>query len=260
MRFYVYILYRDDEMTDPFYVGKGTGKRANMHGTYSEFNNGGNVRKHNAVKKRLRELGHIPKAIFADSLTEDEAFAVEEWLIDWCGRIDLRTGCLTNATNGGQGQSGYIHSEETKKKISESHMGKYLSDETKRKISASQKGKIVSLKTRQKMSEWQQNGGHPMFGRKHADSSKQKMSVSRIGKKWSMSQEGRENIRQSRIGKKASQATREKMSAMRQGEQHPNYGKPMSEEQKKKISETRKARFISGQLIHWTKSNAVHCG
>jgi hypothetical protein len=39
------------------------------------------------------------------------------------GRKDLGTGILRNLTEGGDGASGHIKSEETRKKISESQMG-----------------------------------------------------------------------------------------------------------------------------------------
>ena len=48
---------------------------------------------------------------------------------------------------------GKKHSEETKKKMSESQKDKTVSTETKRKISESEKGKTVSEESKQKMSE-----------------------------------------------------------------------------------------------------------
>jgi hypothetical protein len=57
------------------------------------------------------------------------------------GRKDLGTGILHNRTDGGDGSSGWVPSEETKRKISEAHkgntymLGKTHSEETKRKMS-----------------------------------------------------------------------------------------------------------------------------
>ena len=54
---------------------------------------------------------------------------------------------------------GKHHSDETKRKISESQIGKTHSDETKRKISESQIGKTHSEETKRKISESQSGEG-----------------------------------------------------------------------------------------------------
>ena len=48
---------------------------------------------------------------------------------------------------------GQKFTEEHKRKLSESHMGKVFSEETRKKISEALKGKTVSEETRKKMSE-----------------------------------------------------------------------------------------------------------
>lgn len=57
-----------------------------------------------------------------------------------------------NYTEGGDGNYGFKHSDETRDKMSEAHKGKTLSEEHKSKISASKKGKKPSAETRKKMS------------------------------------------------------------------------------------------------------------
>ena len=66
-------------------------------------------------------------------------------------------------------------SDETKRKISESHKGIPQSDETKRKISETLKGHIVSEETKHKMSE-SQKGKHNIT---HSEEAKRKMSEMR---------------------------------------------------------------------------------
>jgi hypothetical protein len=53
------------------------------------------------------------------------------------GRKDIETGILRNKTDGGDGPSGYIMSEEQKLYLSKVHSGKKLTEEHKRKITES---------------------------------------------------------------------------------------------------------------------------
>ena len=55
--------------------------------------------------------------------------------------------------NKGRKMSESYHSEETKRKVSEALKGRVLSEETKRKIGEAHKGKLVSEETRRKLSE-----------------------------------------------------------------------------------------------------------
>ena len=66
------------------------------------------------------------------------------------GRKDLGTGILRNMTDGGEGCSGRVLSEETKKKLSDSHKGKKFTEEHKRKLSEAAKNRVMS-------DEWKAN-------------------------------------------------------------------------------------------------------
>lgn len=92
---------------EPFYVGKGKDDR------WKDLINGRNphfINKYNKIK----ESGLEPITVkIKDDMIEDDSFLLEIELIETIGREDLEKGTLVNFTNGGDGCSGYIFSEET---------------------------------------------------------------------------------------------------------------------------------------------------
>ena len=138
---YVYLHKKDNGSI--FYVGKGTGYRA-WH-----FTN------RNAYWKRVRKKYGVNVVIFKDDMTDEDALNLEVELISVIGKKNL-----TNFTDGGDGTSGYKHSEETIRKMSKSHKGKEswakgvkFSEEHKGKMSLAAKGKKKSLAHRKALSE-----------------------------------------------------------------------------------------------------------
>ena len=88
---------------------------------------------------------------------------------------------------------GRHHSEESKKKISDTHKGllsgekhpfygRHLSEETKRKLSKANKGKHLSVEHKRKISEATSGEKNPFYGRQHSEESRRKMSGSHKGK------------------------------------------------------------------------------
>jgi len=191
-RFYTYAYLRKDGT--PYYVGKGEGNRV-------YYKRSGEVK---PPKDRLRII------FLKQNLLEEEAFNHEIYMISVFGRKDLGTGILHNRTNGGEGCSGIIRSEEYKRKSSESRKGKYKGEK------------------------------NPHYGKPHTEESKRKMREKRIGKL--QSKETKMKIKKSQTGKFHSEETKNKMSEMRQGKNNPNYGNSHSEETKRKMSEKKKGK------------------
>lgn len=132
----------------PFYIGKGSTNR--ILGHIKEANNSkANNFKLNTIRSILA-LNLQPILIQTKTLAiESKAFAFEIDLIAGIGRFNLKTGPLTNNTDGGEGTSGVKWSEESKNKASKSRLGTKQSEETINK----QRNKTFSVKTRKLISE-----------------------------------------------------------------------------------------------------------
>lgn len=117
---------------------------------------------------------------------------------------------------------GVKHTEEARRKISESNKGRKHSEETRQKLSEANKGRIVSEDTKNKISE-------ANSGRKRTEEAKKNMSEA----KKNISEETRKKMSEAR--KNISEETRKKLSeAAKRGR---NVGRKHTEETKQKMSE-----------------------
>jgi hypothetical protein len=214
-RFYTYAYLREDRT--PYYIGKGNGCRI-----YSKKG-----RPCSKPKDKSRII------FLKQNLTEEEAFKHEIYMIDVFGRKDLGTGILHNRTDGGEGKSGWVPSEETRKKMSESGKVKIFSEEHRRKIGEANKHRIVSEETKRKMSE-----------RVRSEETRKKMSES--GKVKIFSEEHRKKLNE--ITK--SKETRKKMSEAKKGKSL------MTNSQKWECCETGYASTAAG-VVSYQKGKGI---
>lgn len=147
---------------EPFYIGKGNGTRLDEHLRESQLKE--KTLKNKKIKKILNE-GLSPIIIkISSNLFENDAFELEIKLIKIIGRLDLKTGPLTNLTNGGDGISGLLKTKKHRSRLSLSLTGIKRSKETRKKISLSLTGKPGRN-----------------TGNKHSNETKDKISKSKKG-------------------------------------------------------------------------------
>ena len=198
--FYTYAHYRPDNSV--FYIGKGQRRRA-----WSDKSRNQHWR--NVVAKH----GEPKVEVLAQWATEQEAFDHEKFLI-WCFR-DMGQP-MANITDGGEGNSGLVHTDVVKQKISQIHKGKKLSPE---QIEAIRKSST---------------------GRKHTE--EVKAYLRRINKERVLTEDQQRCIKEAHVGKKLSEETKKKISLA-------HMGKTMSDEHRAIISKTHKGKKQSPEQV-----------
>lgn len=165
---------------EPFYIGKGCGNRKDDHIKYGNKEN-----KHfdRRIKKIRRIVGHDPFVMpYKEFLTEQTSFELEMLMISIIGRRDLKRGPLCNLTDGGDGSSGRIISDETREKIRIGNKNRPpVSEETRKRMSISNKGRILSEEHKRKIGESQKGNKNHNFGKKQTKETIEKRSRSLLG-------------------------------------------------------------------------------
>lgn len=156
--FYVYAWLKP--CGTPFYIGKGRGRRDKVTARNNPiFSN---------ILNKIKRSGEEPLVIRVhQDIAEDEAFELERSLIRQYGRKNNGTGILANLTDGGEGPSGAVVSEESRRKKSIAMSGVPKSAEHVEKVAAAQRGKKMSKKRHDKLmaamrimsdsAEWREN-------------------------------------------------------------------------------------------------------
>lgn len=128
---------------EPFYAGKGSGKRIKSHFWSSSLK----IKTFkSSMIKTILSLNLKPIIIkLNDNISETEAFENEKFLIKKIGRKDLNLGPLCNHTDGGEGNFKRIKSIEEINKWKKSFGKRNLTEEHKRNIGLGNKGKISKI-------------------------------------------------------------------------------------------------------------------
>jgi hypothetical protein len=108
--FYVYFFYRG-ESTVPFYIGKGCFARIDGHEMCARTHANCKHLTCRIIRKEWREGRDIRKVKIADGIPEQAAFDLERLYISIAAIYGWP---LVNKTTGGEGVSGYQHTEEQK--------------------------------------------------------------------------------------------------------------------------------------------------
>ena len=133
--YFTYAFLRQDG--SPYYIGKGCGSR--------------HLKKSGRSVPPPRDTTRI--LILKRNLTESEAFNHEKYMIFVYGRKNNNTGILHNRTDGGEGCSGTIYSEESRRVMSQKRKNRVTKQSTRDKLSlAMARREPASAETRQKLS------------------------------------------------------------------------------------------------------------
>lgn len=223
--YYVYAYLREKDSKTatagtPYYIGKGKSRRF--------------LAKHSVpIPSEATNIQFI-----AVHLSESESFLLERRLISIYGRKNNGTGILLNLTDGGEGCSGRVVSEDTKDKIRAKRKLQVFTEETIDKF----RTRRHSDETKRKMSMTHQklySEGRRIISDEH------KTIISNSSRTRIVSDETKQKIRLARasqVMKPITDETRKKMSESQTGRVSPNKGKPgkpHTEETKKKIRDSR---------------------
>lgn len=165
-----YTVYRLTSPSDKVYIG------ITSRPVKQRWNNGIGYKKCPAMNNAIRKYGweNFKKEILLENTTENEAKSLETMLIKLHKSDNKKYGY--NLTEGGDGATGRVLSEETKRRISEKNKGKIMSEEQKERLRQINLGKRQSEETKRKRSESMKGKKFPNRKRIYTDEDRKRIS------------------------------------------------------------------------------------
>ena len=200
---------------EPFYIGKGCNGRCYIHLNESSLKV--KSRKNNKIKSILKKDLKLVVVKVKENLIECISFKYEMNMIKTIGRVDLKTGPLTNGTDGGEGGFGHIKSEEERNNMSE----------RMRKYNVEHPG-------------WNSGENNWNYGKDHSGENspcygKRGPGTTNYGTHFTEAHRGKQSISRKKYLK---------LNPIERGKNHPLYGVPKSVESKKKMSNSKMGLYI----------------
>lgn len=172
---FIYAIYNPQKPNEIRYIGKTINLKKRLY-THIYLSKKGLKRPLNLWIKKILDNNILPAIKIIENVNEKNWADREKYWINF-----YKNEKLLNLTDGGESNYGYIPSEETKKKISESNKGKHnywkgknFSEEHKKNISKGGKGKKRSLQTKKNIS-------NSLIGRNFSEEHKKNISESHKG-------------------------------------------------------------------------------
>ncbi len=205
--FFVYVDWTTEETPRPFYVGKGTAKRV------EEL-------QRNQVWERIATKHGITRRV--EMGTRDESFALEHERV-LIAFHNTYMGWGANLTEGGEGCSGYKHTDEARRVMSEKNLGR----------EAWNRNRPVPSEVREKIAAALKGSNNANFGVSKSEKTKAKLRAANLGRKAKPhSEEFKRYISSVHKGVTKSVASNEKRSAAL-------VGKPKSDEARERMSKAK---------------------
>ena len=186
---YVYQHIRKDT-NQPFYIGIGSDLNFYRANKFSE---------RNEIWERIKNKTEILVEILHNNIEWEDACQIEIQLIKKYGRINNKTGILSNMTDGGEGTLNRVISDDTRYLLGNGVRGKQRTDESRLKQSITSKGIKKTKEHSEKIRQYR-------LGKKMSEESKKKMSENSKGRQtWNkgvkFSEESKIKMRDSKKGK-----------------------------------------------------------